>query len=731
MTDSLGAILHKQPDWEQLPAETPPTVRLLLRRCLTKDRKRRLRDIGDVKIELEAAIADPTSSVLGLTNTALPIDRKAHWMGRGFAVNVGIALLAAVLTIVIGRSFWATAPAVEARPPAPVERFTITLPQRESKITVPVDYRTFSVANDGKVLVYMATKDPVGVNFFQRSLDQVEPVQIASSDKIRMPTLSPDGRWLAYHDNDQKTLLKKSIIGGPATTLCQDHDIVGITWADDGFITFTDFGRPNTLLRINEVGGEVTELKLSGSEERWTRIVHALPGGQAILYSAFEGQLSANRGSIGVFSLETGQAKQLIQDGIYPLYSQSGHLLFLRDSTLMAAPFDATTLEITGQVVPVPGLQKVSTGQWGNAYIDITDTGTLYYHEDREQASTLRGIYRYPLEGGGKPELISPRTGYFERFSISSDCRFIAVEIGEGRFNQNESIWVLDLERNVLQQVTTEPGPQVAPVISPDGRWIYYAAEGDDEEWSGLYRRQRGDHSIDGAELIDDGPRACYPISMSPDGKYLLVAEASDSKLSPETSWDIGLISLGEDGAKATRTVWAGGPEFEYEPKISPNGRHVAYSAWRIGSSKSDVYVRPLDSSVDGNSVYQVSINGGSDAMWSPDGKTIYYVESVDPNTPKKMMAAAVLDDTHQTTADGKLAKFAIGEVTELFDFSVFQGSREHLEIMPDGSGILRNDAVPQEGNEKAHDDPTVIHVVRNFFTELDRVAPTEEGRRE
>ena len=106
VTDSLGAILHKQPDWERLPTETPPTVRLLLRRCLTKDRKRRFRDIGDVKIELEAAIADPTSSVLGLTSTAVAAHGKVQsWTGRGISTVVGTAMLAVLVTLVIGWSF--------------------------------------------------------------------------------------------------------------------------------------------------------------------------------------------------------------------------------------------------------------------------------------------------------------------------------------------------------------------------------------------------------------------------------------------------------------------------------------------------------------------------------------------------------------------------------------------------------------------------------------------------
>ena len=201
MTDSLGAILHKQPDWERLPTETPPNVRLLLSRCLTKDRKRRFRDIGDVKIELEAAIADPTSSVLGLSSAALATSGKSLlWSSRGVSAIAIAVTLTALAAFGVGWSFWPKPPVVETRPPAPIERFTITLPQRES--TTNVDgYATFDVTNNGSALAYMVKKEPSGVDIFLRSRDQAVPVNIATSDNskgIRLPTLSPDGKWLAY-----------------------------------------------------------------------------------------------------------------------------------------------------------------------------------------------------------------------------------------------------------------------------------------------------------------------------------------------------------------------------------------------------------------------------------------------------------------------------------------------------------------------------------------------------
>jgi Tol biopolymer transport system component len=323
--------------------------------------------------------------------------------------------------------------------------------------------------------------------------------------------------------------------------------------------------------------------------------------------------------------------------------------------------------------------------------------------------------------------LISPRIGIYDRFSISFDAKFIAIEIG----NLNEwidwkanSIWVLDLRRDVLQRLTTEAGGQLTPMFSPDGVWVYYSSFDENGKWKGIYRRRRGDSSIDGAEPIEEGARQFFVFSISSDGMHLLGAEPPDSSVSPDANWDIGLISLGENGEIATRTSWAVGPRGQAQPSISPDGQYVAYTSWDANTGSTEVYVRPFNSIEESKLEYQVSNNGGLWPMWSPDGKTLYYVEGKDQS---KLMAATVLT-SDGPTGDGKLSRFEIGEVKELFGFGSFSlYGQEHVTIMPDGSGFLRSDVVRQEGDKKISDDLAVIHVVRNFFTELKRVAPTEK----
>ena len=184
----LAPSCTSNPTGERLPAEThAPTVHLLLRRCLAKDRNRRLRDIGDVKIELEAAVADPTASSLGLAGAGLATNGKTLlWSGRGITTVICVALVAVLVTIGATWSFWPTRPPVpppvEALPPAPVERFMITLPQRESTTSF-VRYDTFDVTDDGKLLTYMANKQPVESTF---SCDrEIKPGQFISTQMTK------------------------------------------------------------------------------------------------------------------------------------------------------------------------------------------------------------------------------------------------------------------------------------------------------------------------------------------------------------------------------------------------------------------------------------------------------------------------------------------------------------------------------------------------------------------
>ena len=286
----------------------------------------------------------------------------------------------------------------------------------------------------------------------------------------------------------------------------------------------------------------------------------------------------------------------------------------------------------------------------------------------------------------------------------------IAVEVGDNGGRQRSRISILDLNRSVLSPLTTEPGSQHTPHFSPDGKWVYYSAFDESEQWQGLYRRRTDRRAV---ELVDDGPDECRIRSISSDGEHLLVSERR------ATGWGITVISLGSGGESPTRTPWPA-DELMIKPDVSPDGRYVAYTS--AISGRYEIYVRPFDSTVGGET--QVSSNGGDNAMWSPDGQRLYFMQ--DTGNADSLMAVEFVTGA---VPAGELPSIEIGEVKQLVQLDVAPSSSaswQHLQIMPDGKSLLRIGAELQNDELNSVDDPAVIHVTQNLFTELERLAPTK-----
>ncbi len=225
VTDSLGAVLHKEPDGDLLPPTTPPTVHLLLRRCLAKDRKQRLHDIADARLELETAIADPTSAALRLAGGALA---EAQYRPRRRA-----ATLTALIVAVVALTAFVTQMLQPEPPPPPVQRVSVVLPQRENALDY---YFLFDVSADGSLLVYRAAGEEGSYQLYVRPLDQPSSRPLPGTQGAYVPVFSPDAQWIAY--SDVGVLKKISIHGGPPTTLCDALLVGGMTWTSDGYIVF-------------------------------------------------------------------------------------------------------------------------------------------------------------------------------------------------------------------------------------------------------------------------------------------------------------------------------------------------------------------------------------------------------------------------------------------------------------------------------------------------------------
>ncbi len=370
ISDCLAAVLTKEPNWEALPEATPSNVRGLLRRCLQKDLGRRLRDIGDARLELE----EPSALVLA---------------PAGKAARPRLALLAACLLVgaavagFLGWHLWRKAP---ARPP--VVRFTINLPPNE---VISSQVRpAMALSPDGRHVAYVGSRAG-RTQLYLRPLDQLESKPIPGTEAAAGPVFSPDGQWLAFFQNFKWR--KVSVSGGPPVTFYdapQDSSTRASWGPQDSFVfdRTSDFG----LVRVSAAGGGKPQLLITRNSESELRANYPqfLPGGRALLFAVFTAETEAYAdASIVAHSLETGRRQVLFQGGHRAWHSPSGHIVYIHSGTLLAAPFDLKRLALTGPPAPVLDGVFESLAN-GNTHVGISENGTLAY-APRGQPAALAG----------------------------------------------------------------------------------------------------------------------------------------------------------------------------------------------------------------------------------------------------------------------------------------------------------------------------------------------------
>jgi serine/threonine-protein kinase len=673
-TDSIAAILEREPAWSALPASTPPTIQLLLRRCLQKDRRRRLRDIGDARIELEQAIDDPTSTSLGLASAALAMPgttrpRPTWRIGLPWA----IALLCAIAAL--AASWLASRPAPSA--PRPVRKFAIILPE-ELPIRPSWQFRSIDLSADGRRLVFMGPGEP-WTQLYIRDLDQLEARPLANTDGAFGPFLSPDGEWVAFVRDDK--LMKISIRGGPATTLCSVDGYRGGAWGADGTIVF---GMDEGGLRsVPAAGGEAQPLTVVAEGEDVSHRQPAfLPDGLGVLFAAYEGE--ASTASIVVHSTATGEQKTLVSEGKAPRYLPSGHVVFYREHVLVAAPLDLEALELTGP--PVPVLEGVASSRdRAAAEFAFSDDGTLVYLPWNEDATpSLLWV-----DHTGKTAPISARDLGFRMMSLSPDDTHVVASVVEeaGQTGTWEGeIWILEIGRDVPRRATRSGPHDVNPVWSPDGRWIVFASKRDD----GIANLYRIRSDLTGEpERLTTSEHEHGQIAFSPDGLTLAFVEERDDE-----PGDILYLRFDDEGAplgEPDPLIGAAGIR-EGSPAFSPDGQWISYTSDESGSP--EIYVRPLGSS--GSSV-RVSDDNGFISIWSPVEDVLYYWRF------DRMLAVPY------TTDDGSFEP----DLPELmFEFAE-QGPVVIMDISSDGTRFAGT-TIP--GLTAAHRE---ITFVLNWFEEL------------
>jgi serine/threonine protein kinase/Tol biopolymer transport system component len=658
ISDTLASVLKDAPDFGALPADVPPPVRRLLRRCLEKDPKRRLGSIADARLELDDAASGASEPGAA---PAPPLPRPARWKT---VLPWSLAALFALLAAFAG---WRLLGG--ATPVSPITRFAITLQSSGplSGLLLPA----IALAPDGTRLVYVARNGATD-QLHVRRLDQLEGKPIAGTEGGYGPFFSPDGQWIGFFASGK--LRKISLNGGTAQTLWdpgtsnKNNVPLGGTWGPDDTIVFSP-GYFLDLARVSASGGAARAfVPLAGARSFQTP--QFLPGGKALLVTAVS-NLGYNKTNVSAVSLDTGQRSVLVEGGFNARYA-AGYLVYTSPESLMAAPFDPVKLELKG--MPAPVLEGMSLDALDSfvGQFTLSDTGTLAYvpGDPRSADQTLVWIDR---KGQTLPATGSRHN--FEDMALSPDGQRAALTI-EG---PESDVWIFDAARDNFTRLTFGGGNR-DPMWTPDGKRVVFESTKLNENM--VMKSYDGSGS---EQHLLPSPNGQGALSWPSDGKVLLFSQKG-----PSTGRDLWVLPFAEDKPGQPRP-FVQTPADEEFGSFSPNGRWVAYQSDESG--RLEVYVRPYPGP-GGKSL--ISADGGYRPLWARSGRELFY------RNGDKLMVVEVATE----------GAFTAGKPRVLFE-AKHRDAFHDYGVTPDGQRFL----MMRQATEAAA--PIQIHVVLNWFEDL------------
>jgi Tol biopolymer transport system component len=596
VTDIIAAVVSREPDWTRLPASTPAGIRHVLARCLEKDPKRRVRDIGDVRFELENPVREESHDVRGVqgmpgSSPVADATRTRRAAGRLSWIVLGAGLAGAVTWF----GPWSRGRAAD--PPA----LRVSIVHTDgSEVAGP------AISPDGRRVAYRARRPDGMPLLWVRDLASAESRALPGTEDADLPFWSPDSRDLAFFTGT--TLKRVSASGGPVRLVTDNVGPwtgYGGSWAPDGTIVF---GRQAGLFRASADGGAVRPLtKLpTGDWAHWWPSF--LPDGRRFVFTAKLWTRAAEASAQGIYlgSLDSPDIVRLLPDLSSAVYAAPGYLVFVRDGVLTAAPFDLSAGRVTGPPIAIGG-DVATDAQFYVAGISASADGTLAVRPPPAvvfaDAMTIDTELRVVNRSGQATRVASPRLYSYYMALRPTDTGTLAAGILDGRAG-TQDLWLIDLARDRTDALRSTRGFTANPVWSADGKRLAYAWQrpGSIDD---VYVKDVGSGAVQ--PVIETPDRGEHPVAWSHDGRSLLVFTYDDAQATLST-WSFPTRTL-------TRFVGPGVLEYA---AFAPRDDYVAFASHESGQP--EVYVTTFP---DHRQTWPLTTEGGRVLSWRNDGREI------------------------------------------------------------------------------------------------------------